>query len=151
MGSSLRIGLRGRAIAYCVAVILITGSLLGAAMLLHRYQDSVEAVTGRCVTSARNTAYMAEAGLQLLNREWLNHMAGVASGEEDVLLAGILDGKGHMPSTLKEKIPKGRDEVTSAAQDIDRALATRVNRDPKQAVAGLRAAGAPLARAEKKE
>ena len=45
MGSKLRIGLRRRAIAHCVTVILAATSLLSAALILHSDQDSTEAVT----------------------------------------------------------------------------------------------------------
>ena len=108
MGSRLRIGLRGRAIAHCVAVILVTAGLLSTALILHSYEDSMEALTRRAVINAREVAYASEPAVQLRDREGLNYLVGVASGDDDVMLARILDPKGQTLATFQHE---GHDEV----------------------------------------
>lgn len=116
MGSSLRIGLRRRAVTDWTAVILLTSGLLSTALILHGYQDSIVDVTRRSVINAREVAYISEPAEKLLDQEGLNHLVGVVSGDGDLMLARLLNRNGQAVATFQ------REDETSVETPADIAV-----------------------------
>jgi len=128
-------GLRGRAIAYCVAIILVTAGLLSGSLILHSYKYSMENVTRCAVLNAREIAYISEPALQPLNREELNQLVGVASSDGDVMSARILDHKGRALADFKREEDSGVETPRDFAipmKDIDTRNSFSVVRMPDQ-------------------
>ena len=107
-----------------MAVILVTAGLLASALILHSYEDSMEAVTRRAVINAREVAYASEPSVQLLDREGLNHLVGVASGDDDVMLARILDRSGRVLATFRRAEDSKTETPKILAAPMEHAVAS---------------------------
>ncbi len=95
------LGLRGRIIAGCSALLLATVCVLSYALLRENHQDALRSIREHGVAMARSTSYSAEPYVLLNQTDALNSVLNAAASDEDVVYGRILSAEGRLLATYQ--------------------------------------------------
>ena len=96
-----RFGLKGRAIAFCVVLILGTVGVLSTALIRRNYATSIRNMTGWSVAQTLTVSRLAEPAVLLNDATMLKQVVYGASGDDCVDLAQILGADGSLLSEFR--------------------------------------------------
>ncbi|MCP4246409.1 MAG: PAS domain S-box protein [bacterium] len=107
MWALLRMGLRGRAITFCVLLVLGTVGVLSVALIRQGYSDSLRQMAEDAVIDARKVAHLAGRATLLNDPEGLETAVRLAGDEDSVELAQVFDAGGSVLATFRrhEEVP----------------------------------------------
>jgi PAS domain S-box-containing protein len=94
MLSVRQMGLKGRAITFCVVLLLGTVSTLCAALMWRHYRSSIDEVVRHALTNARFIGLSAEPYILLNDVKSLGRVTQAAASNNSVEMARILDRSG---------------------------------------------------------
>jgi len=119
-----RMGLRGRAIAFCLA--LVSGAVAGVSSVLIWLQhwDSIEEIASKAAVHARAVSYAAEPSMLRNDRQALEQVVLAAAGAEECQAARILDAQGKVLARLE----RGSDEGLGLPANVPALTAGGTNR-----------------------
>jgi signal transduction histidine kinase/CheY-like chemotaxis protein/HAMP domain-containing protein len=89
-------GLKGRAIAFCVVLVLGTVCALGAGLIWQNYQDAVRLTEEHATVHARVVRCLAEPGVLLNDRKALEEIVRSSSQDSSFVLLEIRDLDGNV-------------------------------------------------------
>ena len=87
-------GLRGRAIAFCVLLLLGTVGMSGAVLIWHSYRESIDEIQEHASTYAKSLSYNAEPAVLLNDQKALQYIVQAAGRNQTVQWAEIQDAQG---------------------------------------------------------
>ncbi|HNO78276.1 MAG TPA: response regulator [Phycisphaerae bacterium] len=91
-----RVGLKGRAIAFCVVLVLGTVCALSAGLIWQNYRDSVRLTEEHATVHARVVRCLAEPGVLLNDKKALEEIVKSSSEDLSFVLVEIRDIDGHV-------------------------------------------------------
>ena len=113
-----RLGLQGRAILFCLALILGTVCALSSALIWQHYHQSVGHISRHSVVDARTLSRLAEPAVLLHDREGLEQVVQAAAGDTSLELVQILDQAGVTLATYQRNVHFTPELTLDASQPI---------------------------------
>ncbi len=108
-----RVGLKGRAIAFCVLLEVGTVGLLGTVLLLRNHQELLKRIVSHALTYSQSIAYSAEPAILLNDTKAMEHVLQASLSDPSVHMATIIDGKGQ-PLAMRQRTAGFRPRVPLA-------------------------------------
>lgn len=138
MPGSGSLGLKGRAIAFAVILLLGTVGAVCAALMWRHFTSAIDAVEHNAVMNARFVGMSAEPHVLLNDVQSLDRLTQAATASGRVALAQILDTSGMVlaESVGKERfVPETQVRVVEAFRGVPGSESFRVFRTSKQCLA----------------
>ncbi len=98
-----RFGLKGKAVTFCVVLVLATVALLSTALIDRQNSASINQLSEQAITTARIISHIAEDSILLGDREQLHFVAQTLTSDPDVETACILSSEGELLAEYHRK------------------------------------------------
>ena len=130
-----RLGIKGRTIAGCALLLLVTVCALSSALIWQDYRHGCKALDQYVSNQARSVAYSAEPYVLLNDQEALRSVVHAVSSDETLQAAMIVDVKGQVLSTVRPNAEARPESIIDLRRPIPGQILSdtvRVDRLPNQ-------------------